>query len=56
MEKLGIILAFYALLGCIWWVISNIKGPVWMVFLCKIFGFSGCIISIVYILKHFNII
>jgi hypothetical protein len=56
MEKLGLILAFYTFIGCLWWVAAKITGTVFMKFLGKMFGITGCVISCVYILKYFNLI
>ncbi len=56
MEKLGIILAFYALFGCLWWVVAKIKANIFMTALFKLFGITGCLFSAFYIVKYFNII
>jgi len=56
MEKLGIILAFYAFFGCLWWVIAKISGSILFKILFKIFGITGCVISCIYVLKYFNLI
>ena len=56
MGTLGIIIAFYALFGCLWWVVAKVTGKSYIVFLYKLFGISGCVISIIYILKYFNLI
>ena len=56
MEKLGIILAFYALFGCLWWVVANIKASLFIKIFLKLFGITGCVISCIYILKYFNLI
>jgi len=56
MEKLGLILAFYALFGCLWWVVGKVEGSIFIKFFMKTFGVTGCVLSCVYILKYFNLI
>ena len=56
MEKLGIIIAFYAFFGCLWWMVAKISGHGLIKLVLKTFGITGCIISFIYILKYFNII
>lgn len=56
MEKLGLILAFYTFIGCLWWVAAKISSTTFMKILCKTFGITGCCLSFIYILKYFNLI
>ena len=56
MEKLGLILAFYTFIGCLWWVAGKISGTIWAKMFFKTFGITGCVISCIYIFRYFNLI
>lgn len=56
MTKLGFILAIYTFIGCFWWILATITGTIFMKFLCKLFGITGCFLSLYCILNYLKFI
>lgn len=54
MEKIGIVVAFYALLSCLALMGFNLKGPWIFKLLWRGFAITGSVFSTIYILLFFG--
>lgn len=57
MEKLGLILAFVALLPGLFFTVANITGNSGVFkFIFRLLGIGTTVLSIIYILKYFSVV
>jgi hypothetical protein len=56
MEKIGFILAITTLPVSLFFTVANVNGGGLVKFLARLLGIAGVVLSIIYILKYYNLI